>query len=167
MKIEKYEKIKDSQYRLYLDNGEIIDTYDDIILKHELLIKKEITPSIYNKITYDNKIQELCNICIKYISYRIRSTKEITDYLKRKNTSLIIYRLRCIISAADCSIKCHYHCNGAIDTLCTFGFIHLDVSCRVLPHKYVIHVPPKNRMTAMSDFLLKYQLHQLFRRRTH
>ena len=71
MKIDKYEKIKESQYRLYLDNGEIIDTYDDIILKNDLLIKKEITSSIYNTIMYENKIQDLCNICIKYISYRI------------------------------------------------------------------------------------------------
>ena len=69
MKIDKYEKLKDSMYRLYLDNGEVIDTYDDVILKNDLLIKKEINSSVYNSIMYDNKIQELCNKCIKYISY--------------------------------------------------------------------------------------------------
>ena len=87
MKIDKYEKIKESMYRLYLDNGEVIDTYDDVILDNDLLLKKEITPSIYNSIMYENRIQELCNSCIKYISYRLRSTKEIRDYLKKKDAS--------------------------------------------------------------------------------
>lgn len=87
MKIDKYEKITKGKYRLYLDNGEVIDTYDDVILKHSLLIKKEITLSIYDKIQKDNLVYENYNACLKYITVRIRSTKEIIDYLKRKKTS--------------------------------------------------------------------------------
>ena len=86
LKIEKYEKIGQSKYRLYLENGEVIDTYDEIILKNELLLKKELDSYLYNQILIESKIQELYNSCIKYISIRIRSTKEIRDYLKRKNT---------------------------------------------------------------------------------
>ncbi len=87
MKIEKYEKIANSKYRLYLDNGEIVDTYDEIILKHELLLHPVLTPTIYQEMLQETKIQEQYNACIKYISLRIRSTKEIIDYLKRKKVS--------------------------------------------------------------------------------
>ena len=53
MKIEKYEKIGTLKYRLYLDNGEVIDTYDDVILENELLLKKEL----------DNFMGELNAMC--------------------------------------------------------------------------------------------------------
>ena len=85
MKIEKYEKIGQAKYRLYLSNGEIIDTYDEIILKNDLLLKKELDNYLYQKVLTESKIQESYNACIKYITVRIRSTKEIIDYLKRKN----------------------------------------------------------------------------------
>lgn len=88
MKIDKYERIGVGKYRIFLDNGEIIDTYDEVILRYDLLLKKEISPSIYSKIVRDTKLQEYYNLCDKYISYRIRSVKEIEDYLKKKNVGL-------------------------------------------------------------------------------
>lgn len=87
MKIEKYEKIGQAKYRLYLSNGEVIDTYDEVILKNNLLLKKELDAYLYQKIQTESKLQEYYNACIKYISVRIRSTKEIIDYLKRKNVT--------------------------------------------------------------------------------
>lgn len=85
MLIEKYEKIGKSKYRLYLDNGEVIDTYDEVILKNDLLLKKELDNYLYQKVLTESNIYEYYNACIKYISVRIRSVKEIRDYLKRKN----------------------------------------------------------------------------------
>ena len=87
MKIEKYEKISALKYRLYLDNGEVIDTYDDVILENELLLKKELDAHLYNKILIDTNLQEYYNACVKYIQTRLRSTKEIDDYLKRKQVT--------------------------------------------------------------------------------
>ena len=86
MKIEKKKKIGSSKYRLYLNNGEVIDTYDDVILKNDLLLKQELTTKEYSKILTETNIAELYNSCIKYITVRLRSTKEIKDYLKRKKT---------------------------------------------------------------------------------
>ena len=85
MKIDKYEHIGVDKYRIYLDNGEIIDTYDNVILKNDLLIKKEIDNDLYQKITTDTNIEEHYLACQKYITYRLRSTKEIKDYLIKKN----------------------------------------------------------------------------------
>lgn len=99
MKIDKYEKIGIDKYRLYLDNGEVIDTYDNVILENDLLLKKELTPSLYHKVLVDSKIGEYYQACVKYITVRIRSTKEIEDYLKRKNVddddiSEVVLRLK-------------------------------------------------------------------------
>ncbi len=87
MKIEKYEKIGTLKYRLYLDNGEVIDTYDDVILENELLLKKELDNYLYQKVLIETNTQEYYNSCIKYISIRLRATKEIDDYLKKKQVA--------------------------------------------------------------------------------
>ena len=98
MKIDKYEKFGKDKYRIFLDNGEVVETYDEVILKNDLLLKKEITSSEYQKIFTDTNLVQYYNACLKYISVRIRSTKEIYDYLKKKNAEVedintIIHRL--------------------------------------------------------------------------
>ena len=98
MKIDKYEKFGKDKYRIFLDNGEVVETYDEVILKNDLLLKKEITSSEYQKIFTDTNLVQHYNACLKYISVRIRSTKEIYDYLKKKNAEVedintIIHRL--------------------------------------------------------------------------
>lgn len=98
MKINKYEHTGVDKYRIYLDNGEIIDTYDNVILSNDLLLKKEIDETLYQKIIKETTIEENYNACRKYIDYRIRSTKEIKDYLRKKNidnttTEIVIEKL--------------------------------------------------------------------------
>lgn len=98
LKIEKYEKTGKDKYRIYLANGEVIDTYDNVILSNELLLKKEITIDLYQKIQEETIIEENYIACKKYIDYRIRSTKEIKDYLNKKqvenkNKEIIINKL--------------------------------------------------------------------------
>ena len=85
MKINKYEHTGIDKYRIYLDNGEIIDTYNDVILENNLLLKKEIDETLYQKIIEQTQIEENYIKARKYIEYRIRSTKEIKDYWKKNN----------------------------------------------------------------------------------
>ena len=87
MKIDKYEKIGIGKYRIFLSNGEVLDLYDDVIVSNELLLKKELDSNIYDKIVRDNLLQEKYNSCVKYITVRIRCTKEIKDYLRKKKVS--------------------------------------------------------------------------------
>ena len=89
IKINKYEHIGKDKYRIYLDNGEIIDTYNDVILVNDLLLKKEIDINLYNKITKETALEEYYLSLKKYIEYRLRSEKEIKDYLKKKNINEI------------------------------------------------------------------------------
>ena len=99
MKILKYEKVGNSKYRIYLDNGEVIDTYDEVILKDNLLFKSELSDSEYNRIFIETNLVNYYQMCVKYITVRIRSTKEIYDYLIRKKVSssdidVVIERLK-------------------------------------------------------------------------
>jgi len=88
MKIEKYKKIKEDLYRFQFDNGTIVDIYEDVIVKNNLLYKKEIDIDLLNKIEKENEYQQVYNMALKYITVRLRSINEIIIYLKKKNISL-------------------------------------------------------------------------------
>lgn len=91
MRILKYEFIKNNMYNIYLSNGEVITLNENTITNNELLLKKEITEDEYNYLILEDKIYQAYNKCIKYISIRLRSIKEIRDYLvKNKYSSLTI-----------------------------------------------------------------------------
>ena len=82
MKIIKYQKLSGNKYNVYLDNGEKIKLYEDIIIKEELLLKKEIEDLDY-LIELNNKYS-IYEVSLKYISTKIRSIKEMTEYLTKK-----------------------------------------------------------------------------------
>lgn len=84
MKIIKYEKKGNNTYKIYLENNQSINLYEDVIIKNNLLYKKEISDSLLEKLDIDNSKEDIYNKCVKYISVRIRSIQEIKEYLKRK-----------------------------------------------------------------------------------
>ena len=84
MKIEKYEFTKKNNYNIYLSNGEVITLNERVITKNELLLKKEIDNELYDKLMHDNKVCEAFDGGVKYISIRLRSIKEMNDYLLKK-----------------------------------------------------------------------------------
>lgn len=96
MKIQSYKKTKSNIYEVTLDNNETIKFYDDIILKYELLINSSIDEKKLETILNDNNQREAYYIALKYISIKMRSKKEIVEYLKRKNfeTSSINYAVK-------------------------------------------------------------------------
>lgn len=84
MKIIKYKKIR-NKYRVYLDNEDTIDLYENIILKHDLLLKKEIKN--IDIIKEDNDREEAYELSLNYINKKMRTTKEINTYLSKKEYS--------------------------------------------------------------------------------
>ena len=84
MKIIKYEKKGNNTYKIHLENKQSINVYEDVIIKNNLLYKKEIDSSLLEKISNDNSKEDIYNKCIKYISVRIRSIHEIKEYLRKK-----------------------------------------------------------------------------------
>ena len=95
MKIIKYEKKGNNTYKIYLENNQTITIYEDVIIKNNLLYKKELDLLLLEKISSDNLYEDIYNKCIKYISVRLRSIQEIKEYLRKKETeeSLIEYTI--------------------------------------------------------------------------
>lgn len=87
MKIENYKKLKNGKYRLSFDNSETLDVYEDVILNLELLLKRNISESLKQKILQENEKYDAYAVGLKYLSTRVRSKKEIQDYLKRMEYS--------------------------------------------------------------------------------
>ena len=99
MKIEKILKKNKDKFRILLDNGEVLDIYEDVIINNKLFEGSIIDINVYDKLIIENSLQEKYNECVKYINIRLRSEKEIRDYLVKKDTEekdidLIIDKLK-------------------------------------------------------------------------
>ncbi len=97
MKIISYKKIKSNLYEITLDNKDKIKLYDEIILKSNLLLTKEIDLKQLNKLIDENKYYELYNKAVKYISTKMRSEKEIYNKFKdydKKDIFSVISKLK-------------------------------------------------------------------------
>lgn len=84
MKIIKYQKIKQNEYKIITDQGEY-KLYDDIIIKYELLLKKELSDKEWQKIITENNLLKAYYDAIKVINIRMRTEKELEIILKKKN----------------------------------------------------------------------------------
>lgn len=87
MKIKSYKKLKNGKFQLVLDNFDKIEVYEDVILNLELLIKKNITNNLVDKINIENKKYDCYYMALKYLKVRVRSQKEIYEYLSKKDFS--------------------------------------------------------------------------------
>ena len=54
MRILNIKKLKNGKYKLTLDNGEILELYDDVILKSNILYTKEVNEELLKEINKDN-----------------------------------------------------------------------------------------------------------------
>ena len=84
MKILRYEKKKNGMYQVFFDNGNNFDIHEEIILKYEMLLKKEFKNSEIEKLLDENKIYIVYDLAIKYIAKKMRSKREIINYLQGK-----------------------------------------------------------------------------------
>ena len=135
MNIEKYELDKKNKYNVYLSNGEVITLDERVITENELLLKKNIDKELYDKVIRENRIYELMDIAIKYISVRLRSIKEIKDYLKKKE-------------AEEDQI------NIAIDKLIKLGYLDDNKFTKAF-------IKDKLSFTSMGDYKIKIELERL------
>ena len=84
MKINKFIKKKNDMYNIILEDGRVLVAHQDLILKYDLLIKKNITDDIKNIIEEENLIYIAYNLALKYIANKMRTKKEIKEYLLKK-----------------------------------------------------------------------------------
>lgn len=84
MKIRKIKKLKNGKYKLELDNDDIT-LFDEVILENNLLFHKEIDDDLLIKLTQDNCYYESYNKIVKYILCKMRSEKQIIEYMDKLN----------------------------------------------------------------------------------
>ena len=84
MKIEKIKK-NGKKYIIILDNGLEIKTFDDVIINNGLLYNKIIDDDLLDKINKENDYYNIYYKVVNYISKKLRSEKEIIDFLDKNN----------------------------------------------------------------------------------
>ncbi len=86
MNIIKFKKIGKDKYKVYFENEELT-LYEDVILKYNLITKKSIDLDLLDKVLESNKYYEMYNLALNYISFKMRSSSEIREYLIKKDAS--------------------------------------------------------------------------------
>ncbi|MDD3341542.1 MAG: RecX family transcriptional regulator [Bacilli bacterium] len=84
MKIDKVQKLPSGKYKISLDTGDKITTYDDVILEKGLLYHKEVSFDDIKEITNKTEYYAIYYKAVKMIGTKYRSEKEIRHFLKDK-----------------------------------------------------------------------------------
>lgn len=85
MKIKSYKKLSNNRYKITFEKeNEAVLLYDEIILKYNLLLKKEISKKGLEELKEENEKFSCYYKAIEYLARRNRSKKEIYEYLKKQ-----------------------------------------------------------------------------------
>ena len=87
MQILKWKKEQKNLYTAFLNNHSEISIYEELVLKYDLLLKKNISDKELEKIKKENFLLEGYYEALKYLTRKMRSRKEVDDFLKRKEYS--------------------------------------------------------------------------------
>jgi len=87
VKIEKIQKTG-SKYKIFLNNGSVITTYEEVILKNGLLYNKQLDENIIEKINSDSTYYESYHKALNLINKRLRSEFEVRVALAKSELPL-------------------------------------------------------------------------------
>lgn len=83
MLIKSFKKLKGNKYKIELDSTEDVILYDDIIVKFNLLVNKELDKKRLDDIIKENNKMEAYYIALKYLNKKMHTKKEIFKILKK------------------------------------------------------------------------------------
>ena len=147
MKIVKYKKLKSNKYEVTLENDEKIILYEDVILKEELLFKKEIND--LSSLIKINEEYEIYFVALKYLNHHVISIKGMTEYLLRKK-----YQENDVEKTIDKLIKVGY-LNDSYYAKCYIND-HVNLS-NDGPHKIIKHLEDNDISSNIyAEYLSKY-----------
>lgn len=87
MIIKQLKKGKKNTYEITFQDGNKEIFYDDLIVKYNLLPKKEINEKEWNQIKKENENLESYYVAIHYLTTKLRTKKEIKNQLEKQNFS--------------------------------------------------------------------------------
>ncbi|OJG96602.1 regulatory protein recX [Enterococcus termitis] len=82
--ITKITKDKGQFYLIWLSSGEKLRVSEDTLVRQRLLKGQEVTEAMIEQIKKAGSYDVGLQMSLNYLSYQLRSTKEILDYLKEK-----------------------------------------------------------------------------------
>lgn len=85
MNIERYKKGSGGKYKILLDDGNVLVLYEEVILKYNLLLKKEISAENLVEINRFNQECEVYYVALNNINKRFKSTYELQEVLRKKD----------------------------------------------------------------------------------
>ena len=88
MKIIKYKKSSRGIYKVELDDGRVLSLYEDVILKFELLLKKEISEEDLFSINAYNLECDVYTVALNNIKARFKSVSDLREFLIKKDYPL-------------------------------------------------------------------------------
>ncbi|HPF83560.1 MAG TPA: RecX family transcriptional regulator [Bacilli bacterium] len=85
MEISRIKKLNSGKYQIELSDKTKIITYDEVILKYNLLYKKEIDSKDINEINNMNDYYSIYSNLVKYLTKKVHSKKEYYKYIEKYN----------------------------------------------------------------------------------
>ena len=84
MKIIKYKRLTNGKYKVTLDTEEIIELYEDVILKYDLLITSNFDKKLLEEVKKDNLTWEVYYVALRSLKSRFKSREELKKLLLKK-----------------------------------------------------------------------------------
>lgn len=84
MKVIKYKKLANSRYKVYLEDSHELLLYEDVILKYNLLIRKDIDEELIIEMDKYNQECDVYYVALNSIKNRFRSIYELRGILLKK-----------------------------------------------------------------------------------
>ncbi len=84
LKIERYQKNRQGDYSIFLDDGREYHFYEEIILQYELLLKRDISPALLQQAQQENRTWESYYAALKLLRRIAKSKAEVVSYLHSK-----------------------------------------------------------------------------------
>lgn len=106
MKIIKYKKGSKGIYKVDLDDGRVLSLYEEVILKFDLLLKKEILEEELNDISDCNLEWDVYYVALNNIKARFKSVYDVRMFLQKKE-----YPIDLIDKAISKLLKQGYLCD--------------------------------------------------------
>ena len=86
-KIKSIRKLKNNHYTLTTESGHKIRISEDTLVKHRLLKGEEVSENTLEIIEKEAELDIGYQLALSFLSYQLRSEKEIKDHLKKKEIS--------------------------------------------------------------------------------
>ncbi len=85
MQIKKITKLKSGKYKILFDNKESILTYDDVVLRENLLYQKEVDLEKLKLLVHETSYYDVYHKMVRLISIKYRSLQEIKTFLTKES----------------------------------------------------------------------------------